>query len=534
MIRNILIISFLLQFSFTVSAQRPNIVWITCEDMSPHLGSYGETIAKTPNLDALAKDGMRFSNAFTTAGVCAPSRASIITGMYHTFIGAQNMRVSMPDASINEFPSNFISYQAVPPPYVKCFPEYLRAAGYYCTNNSKTDYQFQAPPTVWDESSKNAHYRNRPDKNQPFFSVFNIETTHEGQVNKLKNEDLLIDPDDVLVPPYYPDTKIVRDNIARFLTNVMRMDKRAGQIIDDLKKENIYDNTIIFFYSDHGDALPYVKREILKRGIHVPLLVKMPLDQSKSKGMVSDRMISFIDLAPTVLSLAGVTIPQHFKGKAFLGNAATAQGHTYIFAARNRMDANYEMARSVHDGKYQLIKNYYPDLPRYYDNYYRRNQQPMMEEILNLRKEGKLNETVLRWFSSKPVYELYDLQNDPHELNDLAKDSKYQSKLVELQKALADWQAINDPYEQVPEMEMVDKWWSGKKEMPVTELPVILVRNNVATISCLTPGASIGYKMRDNESWKVYTGPFPLKADAVVSAVAHRIGYKRSKVVTYN
>lgn len=510
--------------------QRPNIVWITCEDMSPRLGIYGESVAKTPNLDALGRDAIRFTNAYTTAGVCAPSRATIITGMYQTFTGAQHMRVTRAASSAHLYPANFVEYQAVPPPYIKAFPEYLRAAGYYCTNNAKTDYQFQAPPTVWDESSGTAHYRNRREKDQPFFAVFNIMDTHEGQVNRLNPAELLVNPGDVVVPPYYPDTKAVRDNIARFLTNVTRMDRAAGRIIRELKEAGLYDNTIIFFFSDHGDALPYVKREILKRGIHVPLLVKMPANSSaKTRNTADDRLISFVDLAPTVLSLAGIPIPEHLHGKPFLGPRATPAGHRYIYAARDRMDADYDMIRSVHDGRYQLIKNYHPNLPRYQNNQYRIDQQPMMAEILQMRKSGKLPPNALRWFESKSEYELYDLKNDPYEFNDLTKNPAHAGKLKELQHAISEWQERCDPYARIPEREMVEKWWQGKTTMPETAKPVIRIREGMVSITCQTEGASIGYRFSDNEAWKVYTGPFRWDGKGSVKAVAHRIGYKGSE-----
>lgn len=533
MIRHCLVIILALSFGVCAAQKQPNILWITCEDMSPHLGSYGETVAKTPHLDALAKDGIRFTNAYTTAGVCAPSRAAIITGMYQTFLGAQNMRVHRSNASANNYPVNFLEYEAVPPSYVKAFPEYLRAAGYYCTNNAKTDYQFQAPPTVWDESNKKAHYRNRPDKGQPFFSVFNIEATHEGQVKKLQASDLLVDPKDVQVPPYYPDTKLVRDNIARFLTNVMRMDQQAGALIAELKREGLYDNTIIFFYADHGDALPYVKREVLKRGIHVPLLVKMPAGKGEGRGVVNDRMISFIDLAPTVLALAGVNIPEYMPGRAFLGAQAAKTGHKYIFAARDRMDADYEMIRSVHDGRYQLVRNYYPNLPRYQNNAYRIQQQPMMAEMLEMKAKGELKQPVLRWFESKPVYELYDMEKDPYEFEDLAGNKAYADKLSELQGALEAWTKKYDPYEEVPEMEMVSGWWGGKKEAPKTEKPVIELKNGIVTIECSTEGASIGYRTSETDKWKVYTGPFKPVKGSTLFAIAQRIGYKPSMIVKH-
>lgn len=236
--RNILYLTILSLLCFTTlnfhrpTAQHPNIVWIVCEDMSPHLGCYGEKVAKTPVLDRLATEGVRYTNVFSTAGVCAPSRAALITGCYQTAIGAQHMRTLGATPALKDvYPPNYKSYSALVPANVKCFPEYLRRAGYYCTNNPKEDYQFEAPLTAWDESSTKAHWRNRKDKSQPFFAVFNLFVTHESQVWARDKEPLLVNPKDVEVPPYYPDDSISRHVIARFLTNVMMMDKQVGDII---------------------------------------------------------------------------------------------------------------------------------------------------------------------------------------------------------------------------------------------------------------------------------------------------------------
>jgi N-sulfoglucosamine sulfohydrolase len=509
------------------SQQRPNIIWITCEDMSPHLGSYGEKIAKTPNLDKLAEQSTRYTNVFSTAGVCAPSRSTIVTGMYQTAIGTHHMRVRKSLNAPEAYPVNFLEYNAVVPSYVKAYPEYLRAAGYYCTNNFKTDYQFEAPPTVWDEVGSTATYRNRPDKNQPIFSIFNIETSHEGKVHQLDKLPLLVRPEDVTVPPYYPDNAVIRHDIARFLTNVMRMDEEVGILIQQLKDDGLYDNSYIFFYSDHGDGLPYVKREILDRGLRVPMLVKAP---QQKEGRVEARKISFIDLVPTLLSITNLPIPKHLPGKAFLGNKATPEGHRYIFASRDRMDSEYDRVRSVHDGRYQYIRNYMANLSRY-QHIRSRLSQPMMKEILRLKEAKQLNLTVMRWFESKPLEELYDVQKDPHQLHDLAKDPAHKAKLNELRKAFNEWSKQYDVYGDTPEMEMVATWWNGKKEAPITEQPQVNLRGNKITLSCKTEGASIGYKTRQADSWKVYSRPFIHQPRDSLYVVAQRIGYKISEVV---
>lgn len=515
--------------------QHPNILWITCEDMSYQLGSFGNKLVKTPHLDQLAAEGTRYTNAFATAGVCAPSRSAIITGMYQQSIGTQHMRtLAASVAATDAYPPGFKGYSAVLPDYVKCFPEYLRAAGYYCTNNSKEDYQFEAPPTAWDESSTRAHWRNRPDKNQPFFAVFNFTITHESQVWMRAKEPLLVKPEDVTVPPYYPDTPEVRLDIARHLSNAMVMDQQAGKILEQLREDGLADNTIVFFFSDHGDGLPYVKREITQRGLRVPFIVKNPFTPAQQRGKIDEQLISFVDLAPTLLSLAHIPIPKHLQGQAFLGEQKAKTPRKFVFAARDRMDSEYDRVRSVHDGRYQYLRNFMPEKP-YYQNIQYRLQQPSMQSILKLKEAGQLNATQLHWFNpTKPTEELYDCQNDPYQLTNLAGQPQYQQKIKELRAVHNRWLTqVGDKATQ-PEMEMVREWWGGKDTPPQTQIPIIAANSSKITLTCATKGASIGYKKHWKEpTWQVYTSPLTLdKADSLY-VVAQRIGYQHSKIVTY-
>jgi arylsulfatase A-like enzyme len=337
----------LISFLFLQAQQksRPNILWITCEDISPFISAYGDKVVKTPNIDQLAKEGVRYTHVYTTAGVCAPSRSAIITGMYQTSIGTQHMRTLTPPQMAKYMPVP--AYSAVIPDYVKCFPEYLRKAGYYCTNNEKQDYQFIAPVTVWDENGPTASYRNRP-ADKPFFSVFNFMITHESQLFSRKDS-LLVDPNAVAVPPYYPDTKTVRQDMAHLFTHIEMMDQQVGELISMLKEDGLYDNTIIFFYSDHGGALPWMKREVLERGTHIPFIIRFP--GAKTRGTTNEELISGVDFAPTVLSLAGVKIPSHMQGQAFLGAQKAKTPHKYVFAARDRMDTEYDRVRMVRDNR---------------------------------------------------------------------------------------------------------------------------------------------------------------------------------------
>ncbi|KAB7731179.1 sulfatase-like hydrolase/transferase [Rudanella paleaurantiibacter] len=522
---------------------RPHILWISCEDMSPRLSCYGDSTGGpgkplTPNIDRLAREGVRYTNAFCTAGVCAPSRNAIITGMYQTSTGGHNMRTLN-----NTYPEKTglpKEYAVVMPPSVKAFPEYLRAQGYYTTNNAKTDYQFEAPPTVWDEVGNSAHWRKRP-TDRPFFAVFNSVVTHESQVwygatGRRKDLPLRVDPARIQVPPYYPDTKTVRQDMARFYSNIREMDDWVGEILQQLEADGLLDKTLIFFWSDHGDGLPFVKREVYDRGIRVPLIVRFP--DGRFAGTTRSELISMIDLAPTVLNLAGVRPPAYMQGQAFL-DLETGQrprrtpARPYVFAARDRLDSEYDRVRTVHDGRFQYVRNFFPEKPLYMDLEYRK-QQPMMAELLRMRDAGQLNPTQMHWFQpTKPAEELYDIQKDPYELNNLARQSAYAPQLKRLRAALDQWLAQSTDLGAIPEKDLVRTWWNGQNNPPATEAPNIQVTGNQLTISCTTEGASIGYQWAgDDTGWQVYTGPVPVRKGARLRATAMRIGYTQSPVVS--
>jgi arylsulfatase A-like enzyme len=481
----------------------------------------------TPNIDRLAREGVRYTQAFCTAGVCAPSRNAIITGMYQTSTGGHNMRTMF-----NTFPEKTglpKEYSIVPPPDVKAFPEYLRAAGYYCTNNDKTDYQFEPPSTVWDESGKKAHWRNRK-PGQPFFAVFNSVITHESQVWARAGNPLRVSPARVKLPPYYPDTETVRTDVARFYSNVSEMDDEVGQVLKQLEEDGLLDKTIVVFWSDHGDGLPFYKREIYKRGLHVPLIVRFP--DKRQAGTTDNQLISMIDLAPTVLSLANIPTPRQMQGQAFLGKHTAKQPRQYVFAARDRLDSEYDRVRTVLDGKLQYVRNYRPELPLYMDIEFRL-QQPMMREMLKLRDEGKLNAAQMFWFKpNKPKEELYDLEKDPYELNNLAGQAAYRADLERLRKQLEQWERDTKDLGGVPEKELVKRMWNGGSQPPATQTPTVLLKNRSVTVSCPTQGASIGYKTRWHDpSWRVYQKPFSVQPGDSLYIVAHRIGYQPSVVV---
>jgi N-sulfoglucosamine sulfohydrolase len=516
---------------------KPNILWITCEDMSPRLGCFGDSLARTPNIDKLCAQGIQYTNAYSVSGVCAPSRSCLITGMYPTTTGAMHMRTMTRTSAIDKITDPELlaipTYEAVPAPEVRCFPEYLRAAGYYCTNNSKKDYQFQEPVTTWDESSNKAHWRNRK-AGQPFFAVFNFTTTHESQVWSRADDPSYTKPEDVEVPPYYPDNPIVRKDIARHYDNIAIMDSQVGEILSQLKEDGLMDSTIIFFYSDHGDGFPRAKRWIYDSGVKVPLIIRYP--DGQFAGMTSDELVSFLDFAPTVLSLVGIEIPDYIQGQAFAGTHK-AEPREYIYCAHDRMDPAMDNQRGVRDKRFKYIKNYMPERP-YVQFLPYRDQMDLMQELFRYEREGLLNETQALWFSkTKPEEELYDTWEDPWEVNNLAEDPEYNETLIKLRKAHLKWKEETWDWGTIPETELIKRLWPPDGIQPTTAQPSLrtkVLQDGKLELEFVsgTLGASIGYKLNDEEIWQVYHEPLILSKPVKIQSIAHRIGFKPSRVVT--
>lgn len=429
---------------------RPNILWISCEDISPHLGCYGDPCAITPHLDQLASEGIRYTHAFTTAGVCAPCRSGIITGMYQTTLGTHHMRC-----------------QAVLPDAVRPFPIVLREAGYYCTNNSKTDYQFRHPAETWDASSGKAHWKNRGE-GQPFFAVFNFTGCHESgiageakyrRVTRDLAESERQDPQAVAatLPPYYPSTDVVLEDWKRNYELITAMDAWAGKLIAEVEEAGLLDNTIIMFWSDHGVGLPRAKRWLYDSGTHIPLIVRMPerfrdADQDAA-GTVCNDLVSSIDFAPTVFSLAGVPIPKVMQGQAFLGPQAVAP-RDYVYGARDRMDERYDIIRSVRDRRYRYIRNYEPLKP-YYQYMNTPEKGATMRELRRGHALGNLPPAAEAFMAeSKPVEELYDLQSDPQEIRNLAADPAHAERLAAMREVHARWVRETRDIGLIPEPEI--------------------------------------------------------------------------------
>lgn len=426
MFRGCIAVSLCLLAASAIASDRPNILWLSIEDASCHLGCYGDEHARTPNLDEFANESVLYENAFVCAPVCAPCRSSIITGVYPTSLGTHNMRSTVKL-----------------PPEIRPFTTYLRDAGYYCTNNSKQDYQFKTPKGTWDDSSGKAHWKNRKD-DQPFFAVFNFTGTHESatrgdqpkydRVISVLSKDELHDPAALELPPYYPDTPKVREDWARYYNCMTAMDKWAAEKLKELDEAGLADDTIVFFWSDHGVGLPRGKRWLYDSGIKVPLIVRIPEKWQKKfgdkgpsmdAGTRTDELVSLIDLPETVLNLAGVAIPTYMQGRAFLGANLTPD-REYIYAARDRMDERYDMSRCVRTKRYKYIRNYMPWRPwTQWLNY--AEQCGTMQELRRLKAEGELSDEQLLWMAdTKPVEEFYDLEADPHELHNLMEDGQFQ------------------------------------------------------------------------------------------------------------
>jgi arylsulfatase A-like enzyme len=419
------------------AAPRPNILWISAEDISAAtLGCYGGA-ARTPRLDALAAAGLRFDDAFSAAPVCAPSRSAIITAVMPTTLGSLPMRC-----------------QATPPPHVVGFPAQLAAAGYHCTNNAKTDYNLAAHfAPGWHESGPRAHWRKRPAPRQPFFAVFNLGLTHESGLfrEKLAQARALLapedrrDPADVRVPPCYPDTTVVREALAARLELAALLDRDVGRILDELAADGLADDTIVFFWGDHGEGIPHGKRSLTEHGLRVPLIVRVPPrfaaratlpGGGRAFGATGD-LVSLLDLGPTALDLAGVAIPAWMEGRSFLGPRAAARD--VVVGVRDRMDACAGFGRTVRDARLRYVRNFLPwldgdDLPPYADGV------PITGELRAARAAGALPPGAA-WFAraTRPVEELHDVAADPDGVQDLAADPAHAADLVRLRGRLRDW-----------------------------------------------------------------------------------------------
>lgn len=399
----------------------PNIIWITSEDHGPHLGCYGDKFARTPNLDKLAKKSMIYLRAWSNAPVCAPARTTIISGLYPPSTGSEHMR------SMTRLPAN-----------MHMFPHYLRLLGYYCTNKVKEDYNLEKTGKVWDDSSNKAHYKNRPG-GAPFFAVFNSTKSHESQIRLYKTK-IVGDPAKVRVPAYHPDTPEVREDWTRYYDNLTKVDADAGEILAELEALGLLEDTIIIYFADHGSGMPRNKRTPLNSGLHVPMIVHFPdawkhlAPPDYQAGGKSDRLVSFVDLAPTMLSIAGSEPPEWMQGRAFAGKHI-GKANEFLHGFRGRMDERYDFQRSVTDGRFVYLRNYMPHLPagQHVEYMFQTKTTDVWKKLFDA---GKLNESQSQfWKSPREPEELYDLQSDPDEVKNLALSRAHLEVLKNLQRA---------------------------------------------------------------------------------------------------
>lgn len=414
----------------TADGLRPNIVWIMSEDNSVHyLDHFFQGGADTPAIKQLASDGVTFTRAYSCAPVCSVARTTLITSCYAPRLGTQYHRRS----EMIELPND-----------MKMFPEYLRAAGYYTTNNSKEDYNATGNKQAWNNSSKKASWRNRPTSQTPFFHVQTFTDSHESSLHfdqkTFQQTKTAHDPELVTLPPYLPDTSLVRYTHARYLDRMQQIDQRVADVVDQLKADGVWDNTIVFYFGDHGGVLPRSKGYAYDTGLHVPLVIRIPeryrSEWNLEAGSRDDRYVEFVDFGPTVLSMAGVNAPKEIDGDPFLGNTvASNENFTTALGYADRFDEKYDLVRSLHRGKFHYIRNYQPFYPDALYNEYRYNMLAY-QQWRDLNQSGELNLKQAAFFQPRPVEMLFDLEADPFEVNNLAGNPQYSQQLSEMREEL--------------------------------------------------------------------------------------------------
>ena len=415
------------------AADRPNVVWIVSEDNSHHyLKHFFESGAPAPNIEAMAAHGITFDHAFSNAPVCSVARSTLATGCLGPRIGTQFHRKH----TIATLPQG-----------LRMFSELLRDAGYYTSNNSKTDYNATPSKEAWDESSRTASWRKRRSPNQPFFHMESHAQSHESSLHfsqeVFENEETTTDPESVKLADYFPNTAKFRYTHARYHDRMAVIDEIVGSTISKLKEDGLLEDTFVFYFGDHGGVLPRGKGYIYESGLHVPLVVRVP-DKwqhliDRKNGSRAPGFVSFIDFGPTVLNLAEVKVPEQMDGIPFLGKGITAvevDARDECYGYADRFDEKYEFIRSLRKGKYQYIRYFQPFLPDGLQNNYR-YRMLAFTEWRDLYKDGKLTGSQLQFFRSKPVEQLFDTEADPHEINNLASDPRYANVLKDLRTRLA-------------------------------------------------------------------------------------------------
>ena len=413
--------------------EKLNVLWLISEDTSPDLSCYGTPLVNTPNLDNLAGEGIRFTNAFATAPVCSAVRSGFMTGMYQTSIGCHQHRTW--------------KKKPLPEP-VKVLTEYFREAGYFTCNCSglefdkagKTDWNFEKGDNPFDGSD----WRQRK-PGQPFFAQVNFRLTHRPFERDTQSP---VNPDDVKVPPYYPDHPLTRRDWADYIESLQVLDRQVGQVIKRLEDDGLKDNTVVFYFGDHGRPHVRGKQWLYEGGIHIPLIIRCP-GRIKS-GSVTDDLVSTVDFAQTSLHLAGIEPPSHMQGQVFLGK--NTKPREYIFAARDRCDETEDRIRCVRTKRYKYIRNFFPERPYTQFNAYKKRRYPALTLMEVLHKQGKLTPEQERFMAEKrPAGELYDLKNDPHELRNLTEETQHQDILKKLRLKLDEWIVETGDMGEIPE-----------------------------------------------------------------------------------
>lgn len=490
-----LIILLFINILFIKGQNPPNILWLVCEDQSLFFSIYGDSTAKTPNVDQLAKNGTTYKNCFTTSPVCSPSRSSLITGMYPTTIGTQHMRAFKKNKKgLNNRHNQLPFYSAVPKKNYKFFTEILRANGYYCSNNSKEDYNMMKSPLAWDESSVTAHWRNK-EENQPFFAVFNFNVTHESKVWKNTKKHSKKELEKINLPDIFPKEKQIKNDFLTNYENIEILDHQIGEIIAQLKRDGLYDNTIIFFFSDHGGPFPRYKRSIYDTGIQCPLVIKW---LNTNTNPTNEQMVSFVDFAPTLIDLTGLPVPNYIEGVSFYNK----KSRKYIFASSDRFDEFEDSRKCIRSNKFKLIINL--DTTSAIGkavNY--RKQMKTMQVIDSLKENEKLKGYFSNWYSStKGKYEFYNISNDPLELINLIGDSTYSNEIKELKIHLHNW-IDSSAFATISEKQMLKEMFPNNISTLKLNNPSVRKTNSGYSVFSKNSEVSIGYRVNENQPWNI-------------------------------
>ena len=488
---------FLFVYAYCNGQEPPNFLWLVCEDQSLFFSMYGDSSANTPNINQLAKDGLVYQNCYTPSPVCAPSRSSLITGMYPTTLGTQHMRAykkSVENNTINSH-NSLPYYSAKPQKPIRFFTEDLRANEYYCTNNSKEDYNMITSPLAWDESSTEAHWRNRED-GQPFCSVFNFNVTHESSIWKNKTTYSKEELENVLIPNFFPDDDGIKSDLLTNYKNIEKLDEKIGVIIDQLKADSLYENTIIFFFSDHGGPFPRYKRSIYETGLRVPMIAKWIDDTYRGN---TNQLVSFVDFAPTILDAANIEREFPFEGVSFFKK----DQRQYVYAATDRFDGSKDKRRSIRGSNFKLIYNGDTTTSVYKPVSYRQKMKTM-QVLDSLQYKQELNTYFSNWFSNhKDRFELYEVSEDYFEANNLINNPKYERIYNTLHYHLFTWMEESD-FGNMSESAMLDSMFTSSMTITKLNMPKLIMNDVGCLIESNNLYTSVGWRNKNETIWNIY------------------------------